>query len=143
MDLKTPDWCDCADAPLFTNGPATLLDHPGACEFPGAVCTVRAHRAIAHDRCGRELLVRFCGCGGTGFTHDVDRDWWVCYRCGWPTRAWYEGSGKPAPEQLAGMRPVTYHEFVAVPRSPQSAYARLDERQRELNKAFANSWVRD
>ncbi len=45
------EWCDCADAPLFTRGAATLLDHPGGCEFPAGTCTVRASRVTVHAGC--------------------------------------------------------------------------------------------
>jgi hypothetical protein len=139
----TRDWCECDDAPRYARGAATLLDHPGACDFPDGICTERAHRVTVHPACGRELRIRFCGCGGTGFSHDVERDWWVHYECGWPTRAWYEAAGRPAPDHLAGLRPVTYHEFRVVPENPRAVYERLDPRQRELNRARAGSWVRD
>lgn len=136
-------WCDCTDAPIVAPGAATFFDHPDGCAFPDGVCSVRAHRVTVHARCGRELLMRYCGCGATAFTHDLERDWWVHYVCGWPTRAWFDAAGRPAPDHLAGMRPVTYHEFVAVPESPRTTYERLGEAQRIANKARAGGWVRD
>jgi hypothetical protein len=136
-------WCDCPDAPLFARGAATVIDHPGGCEFPEQVCTRRAHRVTVHEGCGRELRVRFCGCPPSGYTLDPERGWWVHYTCGWPTRALYEGTGRPAPQHLAGLRPVTYHEFAVVPRSPKSAYERLTMDQRRINHIYAGTWVRD
>lgn len=136
-------WCDCADAPLWAHGAVSLLGHPGGCEFPEGICTVREHRMTVHERCGRPLLVRYCGCGSTGFTLDVERNWWVCVWCGWPTRAWYRAAGAPAPEHLAGLRPITYHEFVPVPGSAKQVAKVLDERETELNRRFAGAWVRD
>lgn len=121
----------------------TLLDHSGECGFPNGICTVRAHRVMVHEKCGRELEMRFCGCGATGFTYDPDRGWWVHYACGWPTKLWFDAHGTRAPEHLRGLRPVTYHEFVTVPMSPRKRYERLDERQRALNKEFDGHWVRD
>jgi hypothetical protein len=87
--------------------------------------------------------MRFCGCTPSGYTFDEQRGWWVHYVCGWPTRAWYEASGGPAPEMLAGVRPVTLHEYPAVPRIPKKAYERLTEGQKRLNDAYAGEWVRD
>jgi len=87
--------------------------------------------------------MRFCGCTASGYTFDVEREWWVHYTCGWPTRAWYEAAGRPAPEPLAGQRPVTYHEFVVVPRAPKQTYDRLSEAQKRLNDTYADAWVRD
>ena len=136
-------WCECADAPRRARGPASLLDHPTPCEFPEGICSVPEHRTTIHRECGRPLLMRYCGCGSTGFTHDIERDWWVCVWCGWPTRAWFEAAGKPAPVHLAGLRPVTYHEFVPVTGTAKQIAKRLDERQIELNGRFAGAWVRD
>ena len=149
--LSSPDaeapapsaWCDCPDAPLRARGAATLLDHPGGCEFPSGICTVRAHRVMTHKACGRELRMRFCGCIPSGYTFDEERGWWVHYVCGWPTRAWYEAAGRPAPASLAGVRPVTFHEFTVVPRSPKQAYDRLTEEQKVVNDKYAGAWVRD
>lgn len=136
-------WCNCPDRPLYAHGPTTLLDHPGECEFPDGICTRREHRVTVHQTCGCELVIRFCGCGAAAFTFDPERGWWVHNECGWPTRQWFEAAGKPAPENLLGMRPVTYHEFAVVPSSPRSAYERLDERQRVINREHAGSWVWD
>jgi hypothetical protein len=88
--------------------------------------------------------MRYCGCGGTGFTLDVDRNWWVCFRCGWPTHAWFEAAGSPAPAHLAGLRPVTYHEFVPVTGTPKQLVAKLGTDERvEVNRRFTGAWVRD
>ena len=130
-------WCDCADAPRHARGAVTLLDHPTPCAFPDGICSERSHRVTVHHKCGRELLMRFCGCGDTGFTLDPARGWWVHYACGWPTRAWFEGSGAPAPEHLAGLRPVTYHEFPVVPDK------QMTDEQKAVSRAHAGSWVRD
>lgn len=136
-------WCDCADASLRVTGAVSLLGHPGGCAFPEDVCSVREHRITVHRHCGRPLLMRYCGCGSTGFTHDTERDWWVCVWCGWPTRAWFQAAGTPAPEHLTGLRPVTYHEFVPVTGTPKVIASQLDEREIELNRRFAGTWVRD
>lgn len=137
--VKDPvgSWCDCPDGPVRSRGAATLLDHPTPCAFPDGICTVREHRITVHAKCERPLLVQFCACGDTGFTLDPERGWWVHYVCGWPTRAWFEGSAKPAPEHLAGLRPVTYHEFLVVPDK------QMTPEQRVVSKAHAGSWVRD
>ncbi len=63
--------------------------------------------------------------------------------CGWPTLGWYEATGQPAPPHLTGLRPVTYHEFAAVPRSPKPVYERLTDEQKRLNDAYAGTFVRD
>ena len=79
----------------------------------------------------------------SGYTFDVERGWWVHYSCGWPTRAWYEAAGKPAGEDLLGMRPVTLHEFVSVPRRSKGKADRLTPEQRIRNDAQIGNWVRD
>lgn len=137
------EWCDCDDAPTRARGPATLLDHPGGCGFPRGLCTVRAHRVAVHARCGREIRMQFCGCPPSGYTFDPERGWWVHYYCGWPTRAWYEGAGRPAPEHLLGVRPVTVHESVSVHRGNKRKPDPLDPEQRDLNDAMLGQWVRD
>lgn len=137
------DWCSCPDAPWFVDKPYTLLDHDETCGFPVSPCSVRAHRITVHKGCGRPMPVRFCGCQPSGYSYDVARGWWVHYYCGWPTRAWYEGAGKPAPDHLLGMRPVTLHEFVSVPRGPRTKEDPLTPEQRRLNDAQVGQWVRD
>ncbi len=88
--------------------------------------------------------MRYCGCGSTGFTLDVEREWWVCYTCGWPRRTWFEGSGTPAPENLAGLRPETYHEYIPVTGTPKQIAARLGSDERvALNLRFTGRWVWD
>jgi len=41
------------------------------------------------------------------------------------------------------MRPVTYHEYVSVPRGPKSKKDPLTPDQRRLNDAQIDQWVRD
>jgi hypothetical protein len=91
------------------------------------------------------MPVRFCGCQPSGYSYDVARSWWVQYYCGWPTRAWLTRAGHLPPDELLGTRPVTYHEYVPVPRSksPKSIYARLSEERKGLNTAWTGGWVRD
>jgi hypothetical protein len=139
------DWCSCAAAPWFVNKPFTLLDHDETCGFPVSPCSVRAHRITVHEGCGRPMPVRFCGCQPSGYSFDVERGWWVHYYCGWPTRAWLTAHGALPPDDLLGIRPATFHEFVPVPRStsPKSAYAHLSDEQRRLNAHFTGGWVRD
>lgn len=79
----------------------------------------------------------------SGYTLDPDRGWWVHYYCGWPTRAWYEAAGQPAPDRLVGLRPVTLHEYVSVPRGPKSKEDPLTHVQRRLDSALIGQWVRD
>jgi hypothetical protein len=148
--LSSPDfvparsvWCDCPDAPLYARGPSTLLDHPGGCQFPAGICTVRAHRVVVHEACGRELRIRFCACIPSGYTFDEERGWWVHYVCGWPTRSWFEASGQPAPDNLAAVKPATFYEYPVVPSVPKKAYSRLTEEEKRLNDAFVGAWVRD
>jgi hypothetical protein len=143
LDRPTAEWCDCDDAPLYATGASTLLDHPGGCEFPVGICTIRAHRITVHAACGRPLRMRFCGCAPSGYSYDRKRGWWVHYICGWPTRAWYEQAGKPASEHLAGARPVTYHEFADVPKPPKKGPDPLGAEQRARNTAYTGRWVRD
>jgi hypothetical protein len=38
---------------------------------------------------------------------------------------------------------VTYHEFVVVPGSAKQVAKVLDEREIELNRRFAGTWIRD
>jgi hypothetical protein len=85
----------------------------------------------------------FCGCLPSGYTFDRERGWWVHYWCGWPTRAWFEAAGSPAPVHLRGIKPATYHEFVIVPKSPKSVYSRLTDEQKSLNDGFAGTYVWD
>ena len=125
-------FCDCDDRPTHARG-RMILDHPGGCEFPGGRCTNDDHRRTVHEKCGRPVETLFCACMPSGYTHDIERDWWVHYWCGWPTRVWFEAAGKPAPERLRGLKPVTFHEFVIVPKSPKSVYDRLTDEQRTLN----------
>ena len=136
-------WCDCGVAPRYVRGPATLLDYPGGCEFPDGICTVRAHRLTVHVDCGRPLAVRFCSCLPSGYEFDEARGWWVHYVCGWPTRAWYEAAGRPAPENLCGFRPVTLHEYPVVPHKPKKVYEKLTQERQRLNDSYAGEWVRD
>jgi hypothetical protein len=72
-----------------------------------------------------------------------DRGWWVHDVCVWPTRAWYEAAGRPAPERLDGVGPVTFHEYEVVPRNPTERYDQLTMEQKQLNDASAGIWVRD
>jgi hypothetical protein len=139
------DWCDCPDRPQFATGPLTLLDHGPDCAFPAGPCGTPAHRMSLHETCGRPVEMLYCGCTGGeyGYSFDPERGWWVHFRCGWPTRLWFEAAGRPAPERLRGIRPTTYHEFQVVSRSPRAAYGRLDERGRTLNSTYAGGWVRD
>lgn len=101
------------------------------------------HRVTVHKVCGREVAIRFCACPPTGYTFDIERGWWVHYFCGWPTRAWYEAAGRPAPDHLLGMRPVTLHDYVSVPRGPKSKDDPLTPEQRRLDTAAIGGWVRD
>jgi hypothetical protein len=87
--------------------------------------------------------MRFCACMPSGYTLDLGRGWWVHYYCGWPTRSWYEGAGQPAPDHLLGLRPVTLHEYVSVPRGPKSKADPLTPEQRAQNDAQIGQWVRD
>jgi hypothetical protein len=89
------------------------------------------------------LAVRFCGCVPSGYTFDAERGWWVHYHCGWPTRAWYEVAGKPAPDHLLGIRPVTLHEFPAVRRGSKKKPDPLTPERRVQNDAEIGNWVRD
>lgn len=130
-------WCECDDAPIWARGAPTLLDHPTPCEFPDRPCTAREHRVTVHRQCGRSLLMRYCGCGADGFSLDPERGWWVHYVCGWPTRAWFAAAGQPAPDDLAGLRPRTYHEFPVVPDK------QMTTEQRAISRRFAGGWVRD
>jgi len=88
-------------------------------------------------------MVRFCACPPSGYTFDAERGWWVHYYCGWPTRAWYEAAGKPAPDLLLGMRPVTLHEYVGVAKGSKAIGDPLMPGQRRLNDAQVGLWVRD
>ncbi len=136
-------WCRCEDAPWFARAPLTILDHAWSCGFPATPCSVREHRVVRHKGCGREMPLRFCGCGATGFTLDPARDRWVHYGCGWPTRAWFAACGSLPKDDLLGLKPVTYHEFVVTPKSPKKTYARLTEAQQRLNDEYAGRWIRD
>lgn len=144
--MATPSagaWCNCPDAPLLVRGAATLLDHPGGCAFPASVCTVRAHRVSIHEGCGREMPMRYCGCPPSGYTLDIARGWWVHYSCGWPTKPWFDAAGQPAREELRGLRPITYHEFATVPRSPKPTYDRLTDEQKRINDTYVGASVWD
>ncbi len=63
--------------------------------------------------------------------------------CGWPTRAWYEAAGQPARDDLLGLRPVTAHEFVSVPRGPKGKADPLTPDRRTRNDAQIGRLVRD
>jgi hypothetical protein len=134
-------WCDCEDAPLEARGSLTLLDHDEECGFPEQRCTDAAHRMRVHDGCGRPVPMRFCACAPSGYTYDVDRAWWVHYQCGWPTKAWYTGAARPAPEHLLGLKPVTYHEYVPV--TGKANLELLSSSARRRNKVASGGWVWD
>ena len=138
-------WCRCADSPVSARGPLTFIDHLDGCGFPEERCEIDSHRRLVHDACGRVLAMRFCGCGGSdrGFTLDAARGWWVHYVCGWPTKAWYESSGKPAPSKLLGLKPVTYHEYQLVPSTPKVEFERLSAAQKRSNRLAVGRWIRD
>lgn len=39
--------------------------------------------------------VPYCGCGARdGYRHDTQSDSWVCARCGYPSKGWYEAQQK-------------------------------------------------
>ena len=153
------NWCDCADAPWTAPKPATLSEHSPDCGFPVSPCTIRAHRVTVHEGCGREMPYRFCRCQPSGYTFDVERGWWVHYLCGWPTWDWLQAAGSQPPEHLLGVRPVTLHEFVPVPKDPvrkppknppknpkppkPTAWSQLTDEQKRVNAAFDGAWVRD
>ena len=139
------DWCACPERSFFATGPLTIVDHGDGCAFPEGPCEVTAHRTTKHEPCGRLIEMLLCGCHGGefGFSYDPERDWWVHFACGWPTRAWYKAAGRSAPDALRGLRPVTYHEYPVIPRTPKARYEQMDERQRKLNAAFVGRWVRD
>jgi hypothetical protein len=138
------DWCTCVDAPVKAKGPLTLLDHGDACGFPESRCADSSHHRFVHQSCGLPVEMRFCDCRGEyGFTYDRDRGWWVHVACGWPTRAWYGGNGSPAPPSLAGLKPVTWHTFAVVPKSPKAPWSRLSPMQQAWNDAYAGRWVWD
>jgi hypothetical protein len=138
-----PQWCGCEDSPWFVRSPLTIWDHPDDCGFPAEPCRAGRHRTSIHKGCGREMPIRFCGCLASGYTFDRDRVWWVHYECGWPTRAWFKSCGLVPPDDLLGIKPTTYHEFVIVPKSPKSIYEQLTEEQRRLNEEWVGRWVRD
>ena len=134
-------WCECEDGPVSATGPLTMLAHDESCGFPERRCENDQHRITIHDACGKPVRMRYCTCTASGYTHDVARDWWVHYACGWPTKAWYAGSDKPAPPKLAGIKPVTYHEYVPV--TGKANTDRLSNEAKKRNKAAIGSWVWD
>ncbi len=138
-------WCDCLDGPVFATAEPPLLDHGSGCGFPEASCRVPEHRMTVHAECGRPVEMRFCGCTHPdfGFTLDPDRGWWVHPPCGWPTRAWFAATGSRAPERLRGLRPVTFHEYVPIRRTPKARYQLMDDGQRAVNAASIGRSVRD
>ena len=138
-----PDWCACEDAPWLVRGSLTALDHPNGCRFPDQPCSVPEHHTSIHKSCGLRMPMRFCGSLALSYAFDQERGWWVHYECGWPTRAWFESCGEMPPSELLGIKPITYHEFVIVPRSPKASYERLSEVQRQINDEWAGRWVRD
>lgn len=148
MTIREPDgtsntsrWCECDDSPVVVTRALTMLDHDEDCGFPEKRCANDRHRMAVHDACGKLILMRYCACGSSGFTHEPARDWWVHYVCGWPTRAWYTTSGKHAPEPLRGIKPVTYHEYVPV--TGKRLLARLSPDGQKRNRASAGTWVWD
>lgn len=118
-----------------------MLDHDVECGFPERRCGNDGHRIVIHEACGRQVAMRFCGCAPSGYTYDVERDWWVHYVCGWPKEAWYTGSGKPAPRALLGIKPVTYHEYAPV--TGKANTKRLGPERQDINKAASGAWVWD
>jgi len=133
------------EPPVLARGAITVLEHDEGCGFPERRCKNDVHRMFVHAACGRPVRMRFCGCSDTdhGYTFDTTRGWWVHYVCGWPTKAWYEGSGSPLPPGLGGVKPVTYHEYRAVPRSPARPWKSLTPQQQAANDAAVGRWVWD
>src|SRR4051812_41563158 len=103
-------FCNCPSPTLPATRALTWEDHDGSCGWPDAPCADGTHGQVVHEDCGRVVEIAFCTCAraDTGFAHDPDRDWWVHPVCGWPTRAWYEAAGKPAPSALRGVKPRVY-----------------------------------
>ena len=87
----------------------------------------------------------FCGCAHPdfGYSLDPDRGWWVHPPCGWPTHAWFVAAGSRAPQELRGLRPVTFHNYPRIRKTPKKHYALLDELQRAINIDWAGRTVRD
>jgi hypothetical protein len=137
--------CRCWEPPVTADGPITMLEHDAECGYPERRCENDAHRMFIHAACGRPVRMRFCGCTSTdhGYTHDTVRGWWVHYVCGWPTKAWYEGSGSPSPPELEGVKPVTYHEYRAVPKTPARAWKSLNPGQQLANDRAVGAWLWD
>ena len=142
---KLRNRCRCWEPPTSADGALTCNEHDDVCGFPTRRCEDDEHRIWIHAACGRPVRMRYCGCRGSdhGYTLDVTRGWWVHYACGWPTRVWFEREGSPPPAGLEGVKPVTYHEYRTVPRTPKRAYGALSEAQRATNDAASGTWVWD
>ncbi len=137
--------CTCWVPPVMARGSLTLNEHDEECGFPQQRCGSDEHRLFDHNACGRPMRMRFCGCAGSdyGYTLDRVRDWWVHYDCGWPTKSWFDGSGRPPPAELQGVKPLTFHEYRMVPKSPKRPYAALSDEQRRVNDAAEGTWLCD
>jgi hypothetical protein len=137
--------CRCWATPTLAQGSLTLNEHDEDCGFPLRRCENDEHRIWKHQACGRPVAMRFCGCTSSdhGFTLDIVRGWWVHYDCGWPSRTWFERQENPVPAGLEGVKPVTYHEYRIVPRSPKRPYDALSEQQRRWNDEMGGRWLWD
>jgi hypothetical protein len=137
--------CRCWDPPLSAQGPLTLNEHDETCGFPVHQCENDDHRIWIHRACGRPVSMRFCGCSGSdhGYTFDRASGWWVHYVCGWPTRTWFERNGQLRLLELEGVKPITYHEYKPVPKSPSRPYEALSDEQRRWNERAVGRWVWD
>jgi len=137
--------CICWVPPVMTQGALTMNEHDEECGFPLRRCGNDEHRLFVHTACGRPMRMRYCGCTGLdyGYTFDRARGWWVHYDCGWPARAWFDSEGQSPPPDLEGIKPVTFHEYRMVPKSPRRAHAALSDEQKRVNDETTGTWVWD
>lgn len=137
--------CTCWVPKVMATGAIGLNEHDEECGFPKRRCENDQHHVWIHRACGKPLRMRYCGCTGSdhGFTYDRARGWWVHCECGWPTKAWCDRLGNPAPRELEGVKPITYHEYRMVPKNPKRPFEALSDRQKQMSEQAIGTWVWD
>lgn len=81
-------WCSCKEPRTPSRRRFTWEDHQwGTCGWPEQSCSDRQHRLTRCRTCGMALQYQVCELesGGTGYTRDQQRGWWVHEVCGWPS----------------------------------------------------------
>lgn len=116
-ELNAPlgsEWCSCSEPRVPRRRRFTWEDHQwGACGWPVDQCTDRQHRLTRCRACGNALRYQVCEfeSGGTGYSRDEGRGWWVHEVCGWPSPDYLAGNVDALPPDLDGTPTTVWRVF--------------------------------